>query len=88
MAWQKIAVCLENKNFSFSGNLVSSAARKIIEEIYGKELTNGLEINFQPPALFIKTQNPILKNDLFLKQNTIFAKLKEKLKNQEVQKLY
>lgn len=82
MPFKQISLLLKGRNFYSNKELIVREAKKILEEIFTKEILADLsEINCRPPVLFIKTNNPAFKNEIMIKQDQIFERLNEFLKN-------
>ncbi len=79
MSWKNIGNFLERfANFRPSKNLIKKESAQIISAFLGVEIKPD---NFEERdgTLFLKIQNPALKNEIFLKKNLILDTLKERL---------
>ena len=79
MSWKNIGDFLERfANLKPSKKLIQEESAKIISALLKIEIKPD---NFEERdgTLFLKIQNPALKNEIFLKKNLILDTLKEKL---------
>lgn len=82
MPFKQISFLLKGRSFYSNKELIVREAKKILEEMFTKEAIEDLnEINYRPPVLFIKTNNPALKSEIMIKQEQIFERLREFLEN-------
>lgn len=82
MPFKQINFLLKGRSFYSNKELIIREAKKILEEMFTKDILEDLsEINYRPPVLFIKTNNPALKSEIMIKQEQIFERLREFLEN-------
>jgi len=80
--WKNIGNFLERfANFRPSKNLIKEESAKVIGALLNIEIKPD---NFEERdgILFLKSANPVLKNEIFLKKNQILKVLKDKLGSQ------
>ncbi|MCX6731602.1 MAG: DciA family protein [Candidatus Parcubacteria bacterium] len=77
--WRNIGRFLEKfANFRPSKTLIKEESAQIIGGILGVEIKSE-NLEERDGILFLKTANPALKNEIFLKKSQILEALKEKL---------
>lgn len=77
--WKNIGNFLERfANLKPSQNLIKKEAAKIISGILGIEIKPE-NIEERNKVLYLKTENPALKNEVFLKKEVILGVLKDRL---------
>lgn len=79
--WKNIGSFLKRfGNLKPSRRFIQRESARVIGEILGVEI-NSEEVEERDRILFLKSTNPALKNEIFLKKNQILEALKEKLGN-------
>jgi hypothetical protein len=77
--WKNIGNFLERfANFRPSKKLIKEESAKIISGLLNIEI-NSENFEERDGVLFLKSANPALKNEIFLKKNQILEVLKERL---------
>ncbi len=73
------------KNLQSNDNLIEDELKEIINEVFYID-NNDYKIVFKKPYLTIKTFNPILKSEFFIKRKNIINKIEEKFgKNKKIE---
>ena len=79
MSWKNIGNFLERfANLKPSKKLIQEESAKIISALLNVEIEPE-SFEERDGVLFLKIQNPALKNEIFFKKDLILEKLKEKL---------
>ncbi|MFA4890204.1 MAG: hypothetical protein WC587_01025 [Candidatus Paceibacterota bacterium] len=79
MAWSRASNFLEKfKNLKPPKKFTQDETIKIINDILGISLKDG-DIEQKGMALFIKSKNPAMKSEIFLRKNKILEDLSKKL---------
>ncbi len=73
------------KNLKSNDNLIKDEIKNIINDIFNIK-DGSYDIVFKKPYLTIKSFNPILKSEFFIKRNKIKEKIKKRFnKNKEIE---
>lgn len=84
MAWKKISNYLE-KFFIIAPpeKFYQNEAVKVLNDVLGLQLKpEEVRVNFG--EIYIKNQNPFLKNEIFLNKTKILNQINQKLKNHKI----
>ena len=87
MAWNNISNYLE-KFFTISPpkKFYQGEIIKTLNEIMGIELSEG-DVEYRFGVIYIKNNNQILKNEIFLNKEKIIQQLNQKIKNDRIKEI-
>lgn len=85
MAWNSVSKYLE-KFFTITPpkNFYQSEIIKALNDVLGVELKNNNDVDYRFGVVYIKNNNQILKNEIFLNKEQIIEKLNQKIKNNKI----